>query len=327
MKQRIALDAILKKYPADTYEQQYQRILKFIEDGKIKPVKASGVNGKKPALYREYWILEEKQDYSVWLEELKYSLHPAISIDYYLSHPETYVRERRDVIRLSEYLKEQGKKLHCQESVNERSFEIWGQEKFLKKGEGRKILKHCGLDTGFLNVYDTTEPLAYFCRTREVPQNLLILENKDTFFSMRKHLLESRCEILGVPMGTLIYGAGKGILKSFRDFEFCAEPYMRAEGNCIFYFGDLDYEGIGIYESLARTFAEHWKVVPFLPAYEAMLEKAAKTKSLPETKEQQNRNIEQLFFSWFQADQVRKMKEILEADRYIPQEILNITDL
>ena len=324
---RISLESILKRHPADTYEQQYQRVLKLIEDGKIRPVKASGVNGKKPALYREYWIPEEKTDYSVWLEELKYSLHPAISIGYYLSHPDIYVRERWAVLRLSGYLKKQEGKSGCQVSVNERSFEIWGQEKFLKKGEGGKILKHCGLDTGYLNVYDTTEPLAYYCHTRDVPQNLLILENKDTFFSMRKYLLEGGSGILGVPVGTLIYGAGKGILKSFHDFDLCAEPYMRAEGNIIFYFGDLDYEGIGIFESLSRTFEDRRSVMPFEPAYRAMLDKACRVESLPVTKEQQNRNIEQLFFSYFPDNQVRKMKEILEADRYIPQEILNITDL
>lgn len=346
---RITLELLIKQHPSNTYEQQYQRILKLIEDGKLKPVKASGVNGKKPALYREYWILEEKPDYSVWLDELKYSLHPAVFIDYYLSHPEIYVQERWAVKRLSDYLKEQEGNMCCPESVNERSFEIWGQEKFLKKGPGRKILKHCGLDIGFLNVYETTEPLAYYVHTREVPQNLLILENKDTFFSMRKHLMEfceepnrvsgefnaafreagvacRQREILGVPIGTLIYGAGKGILKSFRDFEFCAEPYMRAKGNSIFYFGDLDYEGIGIFESFARSFEAHWEVIPFLPAYEAMLEKAGKAESLPEMKEQQNRNIENRFFSYFQAEQVQAMQKILKENRYIPQEILNRKD-
>ena len=45
----------------------------------------------------------------------------------------------------------------------------------------------------------------------------------------------------------MIYGAGKGIFKSFQDFEFCVEPYMKEKKNQIFYFGDLDYEGIGIY--------------------------------------------------------------------------------
>ena len=85
-----------------------------------------------------------------------------------------------------------------------------------------------------------------YTHTREVPQNLLLLENKDTFYSMRRHLLEGKDTILGMKIGTLIYGAGKGILKSFQDFSICAEPYMQNRQNQIYYFGDLDYEGIGI---------------------------------------------------------------------------------
>lgn len=74
---------------------------------------------------------------------------------------------------------------------------------------------------------------------------MLILENKDTFFSMCRHLLEGNEEILGIKIDTLIYGAGKGIFRSFEDFDLCVEPYMQAEGNQIFYFGDLDYETTG----------------------------------------------------------------------------------
>ena len=85
----------------------------------------------------------------------------------------------------------------------------------------------------FFNIYETTEPLAYYSRTRNIPQNLLILENKDTFFSMRRHLLEGNEEILGIKIDTLIYGAGKGIFRSFEDFDLCVEPYMQAEGNQI----------------------------------------------------------------------------------------------
>ena len=47
---------------------------------------------------------------------------------------------------------------------------------------------------------------------------------------------------------------------------------------------------------------------------------------LPETKEKQNRNISQAFFSYFEEEQVQRMQGILEAGKYIPQEILNITD-
>ena len=50
---------------------------------------------------------------------------------------------------------------------------------------------------------------------------------------MRNYLLNGHTEI---------FGAGKGIIRSFQDFDLCAEPYMKHPKNTIYYFGDLDYE-------------------------------------------------------------------------------------
>ena len=223
---RISLEALLRTMQDQSYQEQYEYIRKLLEEEKIKPVKASRTNGKKPALYREYWILEEKKDYSEYIEEIKYNFSTRISVDYYLTHPDVYETDRPWVLLLNEYLKEHKDALKTAESLNERSFEIWSREKFLDREQGKKILNRCGLGLEFLNIYRTTEPLAYYTHTRNTPQNLLILENKDPFFSMRSHLLSGHTEIFNMEVGTLIYGAGKGILRSFQDFDLCAEPYM-----------------------------------------------------------------------------------------------------
>ena len=304
---KILLEKLLDNCKEQEYQKQYEYIINLLEEKKIKPVKASRLNGKSPALYREYWLLEETKDYSNFIEELRYQIIPDISVDYYLRHLESYEADREWVLQLNKYLKERKETLQFKVSANERSFEIWGREKFLSKGQGRRILKRCGLEMSFFNIYETTEPLAYYSRTRNVPQNLLILENKDTFFSMRRRLLEGNETILGIKIDTLIYGAGKGIFRSFEDFDLCVEPYMKAAGNQIYYFGDLDYEGIEA-------------------GYRKMLSKAKGVDSIPETKEGQNRNIKDIFFSYFSTEQVKRMKEILEKGYYIPQEILNISD-
>ena len=49
--------------------------------------------------------------------------------------------------------------------------------------------------------------------------------------------------------------------------------------------------------------------------------------NLPNTKEGQNRNAGELFFGYFTKEQAKSMMEILERDEYIPQEILNTSDL
>lgn len=61
--------------------------MKLLEKGEIKPVKASKGNGKKPTLYREYWIVEEQKDYSSYIEEIKYTFSTMLSVDYYLGRP------------------------------------------------------------------------------------------------------------------------------------------------------------------------------------------------------------------------------------------------
>ena len=336
---RISLEKLLCSHQFTAYGEEYQYVLTLLSEGKIRPLKASGTNGKGPALYREYWIVKQEKDNSKFEEELKYRIHPLIAIDYYLSHLSVYEQDRPWVLMLSEYLKNSRESLYHTESVNERSFEIWSHEKFLSRGKGKRILKNCGLKEDFLNTYQTTEPLAYYSHTRQVPQNILILENKDTFYSMRRRLigghldspaiLLEKSRILGAEIGTLIYGAGKGILRSFLDFDLCVEPYMRNSENRLYYFGDLDYEGIGIYESLAEMVSDGRELLPFVRAYEAMVKKADRTcgmEKLPDMKEQQNRNIRQEFFSHFPADLVNRMKAVLEAGKYIPQEILSIAD-
>lgn len=271
---KILLEKLLDNCKEQEYQKQYEYIINLLEEKKIKPVKASRLNGKSPALYREYWLLEETKDYSNFIEELRYQIIPDISVDYYLRHLESYEADREWVLQLNKYLKERKETLQFKVSANERSFEIWGREKFLSKGQGRRILKRCGLEMSFFN----------------------------------------------------IYGAGKGIFRSFEDFDLCVEPYMKAAGNQIYYFGDLDYEGIGIYENLSANFGEKWNIVPFEAGYRKMLSKAKGVDSIPETKEGQNRNIKDIFFSYFSTEQVKRMKEILEKGYYIPQEILNISD-
>lgn len=325
---RIHLEDIESKYKTETYQDLYKLVLSLIEKEQIKPVKASGLNGKKPALYKDYWIIEQEKDDSSLMEEVSYSFVPAISTDYYLRHLKEYQEDRKWLWLLNEYLKTNKKKLEIPMSMNERSFDIWHREKFLKEEQGKKLLKRCGLSMDMLNLYETTEPLAYYVHTRTTPQNMLILENKDTFYSMRRVLLSGEKEIMGTQVGTLIYGAGKGILRSFQDFALCGEPYMREDGNTLLYFGDLDYEGILIYEKLAGLFEEYCEIRPFCKGYDAMLEKSYRLghEQLPFTKEGQNQNIGTRFWSYFSREQEANMQKILQEKRYIPQEILSVED-
>lgn len=176
-----------------------------------------------------------------------------------------------------------------------------------------------------LGFYETSEPLSYYSHSKRTPQNILIIENKDTFFDIRRYMNKGCNQILGKEFDTLIYGAGKGIWKTFSDYINGAETYFVDE-NQLFYFGDLDYEGILIYERLIENTSAGIHI--FTEAYEAMLDKALRTgfSALPYMKEKQNTNIGTRFLDEFEDMRKVQIYEILEMGRYIPQEILNEHD-
>lgn len=324
-KKKITLDEISKMYKLNDYHSLVDFIMDKIEAGFIEPIRNSGTNGKTPALYNRYRIIDLEVNNNEYENELMFNLHSSLEIDYYLKNINKYKEDRKYILQLSNYISNRKELLNEPVSINERSFEIWNREKYLQKEGGFRILKNLGLSPYDLNIYETTEPLSYYSHHKNIPQNVLILENKDTFYSMRRHLIKGNGTILGLPIGSLIYGKGKGIIKSFKDFTFCVEPYLSDKSNQIIYLGDLDYEGILIYEQLSAVFMDRIPIKPFSEAYVYMLKKAKKV-ILPEMKEGQNKNIGNYFLDSFNDNDRAEILKILRDNKYIPQEILSSRD-
>ena len=326
-KKKITLSEIEKFYAMEDYKKLYNTINELINDGIIAVVKSSKSNGKSPALRTAYRVMPIVEDNAALINELLYTMDLKLDTSYYLRNINMYKADRADVLKLNAYFLRHGDKLKNRISINERSFEIWGREKLLSKDGGTRILKNLGISEEFLNYYATATPLAYYSNSKQTPQKVLILENKDTFYSMRKHLLAGSKAILKTDISTLVYGGGKNIYKSFGDFDICVEPYVADANNTILYFGDLDYEGIIIYELLTREFAGEHTLKPFIEGYTAMIDKYLKMDiPLPKTKAGQNRNISELFLREFNEEYRKAIMDILEREEYIPQEILNIGD-
>ena len=104
-RQKTTYEELIGKRVFRSYAEEAEYINDLILNGKITPIRASGTNGKKPAMYRRYWVITEDEDYSELMEEIKYRLSPEISIDYYRKHPEVYARERDLVKKLDDYLR------------------------------------------------------------------------------------------------------------------------------------------------------------------------------------------------------------------------------
>ena len=326
-KKRIDIDELQQYLNIEYYIELVNVVTNLINEEVILPIKSSKLNGKKPALYNRYNIIYAKEDNSKYTQELSYGINIKLDKTYYMKNIEKYKEDRNFILSLSKFLDERIDLLSTEVAANERSFQIWEREKFLNREGGKRILRNLNLSEKFLNIYDTTQPLPYYSYSKNSPQKILIIENKDTFYSMRKHLIKGSNRIFSEKISTLIYGGGKNIYKTFKDFELCVEPYLLHRDNEILYLGDLDYEGIIIYEGLYEIFKDDFNIKPFVKGYEFMLEKFIKENvNLPNTKEGQNRNIGQVFLREFTQEYRGVIINILSSNKYIPQEILNIGD-
>lgn len=337
-KKTIELDEFEKIYKITEYNKLVKIVNLLIEKGEIIPIKNSGGNGKSPTLYKRYRVVAKVQDNEEIINEIHYKLCSRFNVEYYESHLDKYREHRSYVLKLNDFMINNSRLLDSKISINERSFQIWGREKFLQKEGGKTILKNLGISLETLNYYDTSEPLAYYSHNKYMPQNILIIENKDTYFTMRNHMISGNNTILGEKIDTIIYGGGKNVKKAFNDFKISVEKHVSNISNKFFYFGDLDYEGIIIYEGFYESFYKEYYLRPFFNGYRKMIDKVKSLNiDLPKTKDGQNKNITGLFFNHLQlvtdndmdtfTEYEKEIKNILENDLYVPQEIINITDL
>ena len=334
-KHKVSYDALIFGKKLEIYKEENDYITGLIDEGEILPIKASGTNGKKPAMYRTFWVFEDEEDYAEYFNEIEYQLSSRINPEFYLKHPDIYVKERKYVLALSRYFDNNESDLGVKLSENERSYAIWKREKFLS-GQSEMVdygtvtaaavLRHSGVDIQELNTYKTAEPMAFYSADRDTPQNILIVENLDPFYGIRYCLMQEKTTILGKYFSTVIYGGGKRVTSYFEGFEVFAEEYLKAYGNTFYYYGDLDYEGIIIYESFASKMSGCIEVVPFVEAYEKLVQDVGvdDISDLPISKEKQNKGIGTKFLEFFSRDISDKILSILESGRYIPQEKISL---
>lgn len=324
-KKRITLEELENFWAVQNYQTLVALVEEAVQNGELEPMKTSKTNGRVPPLACGYWVRNVEKADEKLSDELKFRLHLELDNSYYLAHLEQYAQERTAVMALNDFWYFNQGALHDKISLNERSFQIWQREKFLQEEGGRQLLRKVGLTLEALNIYQTAEPLAYYTKQKITPQNILVVENKDTFYSMRAHLLGGAETIWQMRIDTLIYGGGKKVCRAMQDMTLCAEDYLLDENNVFYYFGDLDYEGIGIFESLYAVLAPKWLLKPLAAGYQKMLDKSQGL-ILPETKDRQMAGEIRHFWQAFTQTEQKMMQMILQKRRYIPQEIVNQRD-
>lgn len=117
----------------------------------------------------------------------------------------------------------------------------------------------------------------------------------------------------------LIYGEGKKIIKSIKFLDEIKD--IKNNNISLYYFGDLDYEGISIWSQLKDKY--NVEIKPFVFFYEYLIDNyLCDAKGIP-TKQELHNKSEKSFLNYFKPVHQNLLKKLLNEYKYIPQEALN----
>jgi len=219
-------------------------------------------------------------------------------------------------------------------SREERSLEIFADEKFLSRAVGKKFLSNLNLNLADLKAQQYNHLFVYWSLKPTQIKNILIMENHSAFIGAKK-ALAAGINIFARDFDTLIYGQGKRIIRSFSFLEELL-GLKAAENNSkqqqtidslnIYYAGDLDPEGLAIYTGLKNKYSV-FEIRLLGEYYKLLVEESEKF--YPYHK-RQNKNQDVLaevmkeFEEQGYNDLAAELQQAWENDLRLPQEILTL---
>ena len=300
------------------HEQLTEQIMKLTAQGVLVPVKSSGTNGNlKTPLYMRYTICMESS-VQISTDEIN-ALHPRLSANgYLLRNRVQFVNNREFLFCLSEWLTNHED--HDIMSRRERSFSIFGDEKALDNH--LRLLECMGISDDMLGFYETPEQcFSDYIPVRKNRMTLLICENKDIWFNIRRLMYESGTRSLfGTRFDGVIFGQGNDITgkDKFRSYA----QYLGADDVSFLYCGDINRAGFDIFLRLCKA-AEMLHIELFLPAYQKMME-LSRNIQLPDSDDGRCIMPEMSeILPLFTVDEQEQITKILEDNKRLPQEILS----
>lgn len=306
---------------AVSLEEELFEIISILSEQQIlTPIKSSKTNGNRLyPIYSKYKVSLPQETYETELKEIN-ALHPLLQSNSYLhANPKEYKRYRILIQKLDRYLfSRSGKEIAI--SRKERSFEIFDEEKTLDDKTFNALLERIGINSNVLAFYDTPE----YCFNDYIPDRkaqmtLLICENKDIWFNIRRMMFENNAtNIFDTHIDGVVYGCGNkvsgmGALTIYTEFIGSEVKYL--------YWGDIDRAGLNIYLSAVRA-NPNIDIKLFIPAYEEML-RLAQTKNIPDSDDERNR-IEDYsqIFDLVDRNLRNLFKHGIQNNKRIPQEII-----
>ncbi len=307
---------------AGGYNAFADTIKTLVQEEVLRPVKAWKLNGMNPPLYVGYQIiLQDNKLDGHEIQKLLTRCNPMINVSYYFTHAAEYKEDKPYLKVFNDFLqKNELNQLHAI-TVNERSFQIFHDEKWLLSTHGNNFLQRIGLTLQDLHCYTTHEPFFYFQKPlyKGEKLNVLIIENKDTFFSLKTLFQRDTNSWGNTSFSLLVYGEGRKIEKSFTFF-WELEEYRGVVPN-FYYFGDLDPEGVLIWYDLQNK--QQINIRPFAFFYEKLISEFYNL-AQPIKKEQTvSHEAIRAFLAHLSPEKAKAAFTILKSNLYLPQEALN----
>lgn len=301
-----------------------ENILALAESNALIPVKASGTNGnKRTPLYKKYRIAREEKDCTEALDIIK-TLHPKlIANGYLLKKPTAFEENSEALLAVNRFL--QNCSQPCFISRRERSYEIFGDEKYLDKN--LSLMRSVGLTEKDLRFYTTPEQcFADYIPVRKENMTLLICENKDIWFNIRRIMSgDGRFDFFGVRFDGVIFGQGNDITGKGKFSSYAS--FLGSDDILFFYCGDIDRAGFDIFFRLCSE-ARGLDIRLFLPVYKEMLRLSGDISRLPDSDDERGIDVDtQALSKVFSVGEMSRIKEILDSGKRLPQEVINYSVL
>ena len=321
LRKTISLEELRNLYHVTETSELYSIVRSLCDCGNLKPINSSGQNGNKSyPMYMKYKIISSYNTTEI-KQEINL-LHPKLLENNYLkSHADKYCKYRKELQSLNAFLF-QNKDLSVPISKKERSFEIFHEEKALDNTEFMSILTKIGIHQSTLAFYDTPE----YCFHDYIPckkdkMTVLILENKDIWFNLRRMMFENAAFVLfNIRIDGVLYGEGRKI--TGENYLTQYSKFLNCKDIRYLYWGDIDREGLNIYCSLLKNNALQ-NIRLFVPAYEKMLQLSVH-QQIPDSNDKRNIiNDYSSILSLFSSDNQEILKKALRENKRIPQEIIN----
>lgn len=314
-KSTITLSQLENLFPGDTDYNSFAAVIKELIDNDILTEKNAEINNRKeiPLAYK-FGInrYELKRAHIENIQSFRLQIDPELDLQEYLAlSEEIWNRDLSYIKKVNEYILAQ-RLPDDYVTSQERSFHIVGDEKWIDEKGGRKLLERIKL-WDKLKIMNSGEPLMMAVNPSQFSRgeySHLIVENKATFLALMDVLRETEYT-------SLIFGSGWKIVSNIT----MLEKQLGLKGiHKLYYFGDLDYEGISIWNCLNEK-VEARLAIGF---YRELIKKP-----YSKGKESQVKNETALnnFVKLFSSEEEKYIIELLENKGYLPQEGLDKEEL